>query len=366
MTISPSKTKLSFRPSELKRLRLCPGSYAAAYGLKNIVGDDAHRGTRIHAALNRKYCKGDVAKCADISDEEYKAFAILDGFTHQIIEQHGGLCRTPEGEITLKIETDDYNIVGHPDLTFVCNDGTFHLVDWKSGYGEQDAAEDHDQLMGYVWLIAHHTNIEEIYAHVVTPRGISTYLYKLDDIQRAIKTTHDTCINALAVIDRTPSADACKYCPAFGSEHCPESVEQALSVGDIKETTLSKDTLIKVLPLIPLIDKLIKKAEAQAKQMLEADSNAFNGEWELKPGNTRRTIENVQAAFDGLDDVLPADKFAQCCTVGISDLEKAVAEIKNVTVDEAKQLVNARLSDVIETKQNKPSLVRGKTKTIAA
>lgn len=364
MTTSRSK-KITFRPSELKRLRLCPGSYFTAYGIKQVAGDDARRGTRIHGALNRKYCKGEV-QCLGLSDEEYKAFSMLDGFTQQIIDNHAGLCRIPEGEMTLKVVTDEYDLVGHPDLTLVCNDGTLHLIDWKSGYGEQDAAEDHDQIMGYIWLIAHHTNVEEIYAHVVTPRGISTFIYKFEDIQRAIKQTHETCTNALRVVARTPSADACKYCPAFGTEYCPESVEQALAVGDIKETALSKDTLVRVLPLIPLIDKLIKKAETQAKQMLEADPNAFGGEWELKPGAVRRVIENAQAAFDALSDVIEPEKFAQCCDVGISELEKAVAEIRGLKGDEAKEFVNVRLADVIQTKQNKPSLVRGKTKTIAA
>jgi hypothetical protein len=117
------------------------------------------------------------------------------------------------------------------------------------------------------------------------------------------------------------------------------------------------------------LEKILSSAKARAKELLEADEEAFEGRWILVPGASVEKIADTKLAasrilaLEKADDtgkVISAQELLAHATFSITDIRGVLKERLGVTAAEAKELTSSTLADAIVISQNAPSLKRGK------
>ncbi len=342
--------KLEIRCSSLPRLFACTGSLMAADGLASPGSALADVGTRIHADLARRVDA--LADAPELTDDEEAVADTLWGFAGQVFETDGE--PTPDRgmavETPLRLDRKSWTLTGRPDLVWCDRDGRVHILDYKTGYAAQDEADDSAQLLGYAALVFGDTaNAREAILHMITRYGMSTSLCTRADADKLLEQV-DAIVDVRAKALRVPSPDACRYCPAFGTKRCPESMEEPMGTIN-KITTLMKETgvvspdFIKAYaPMLPLLKKAVEALEDGAKAMLESQPDAIEGVT-LQPGATRKKLLiSVQETYNYVSDVLTPEQFQEACAVSLPKLAKLVPDIEK------------RISYAIEVSRNAPSL----------
>lgn len=134
-------------------------------------------------------------------------------------------------EVPFALEVDGSEIRGRIDAIFIEEDGTFHIVDWKSGR-KRDSYRTRLQLPLYA-LAANRlwgTDPEKIRLAYVFPGGEDLEI----PFDRSIEATTEEKIKSEISEMRSgefppkPSTYACNYCPVFGIgiEGCPRNEEE--------------------------------------------------------------------------------------------------------------------------------------------
>jgi len=342
------------RASEAQRIALCPGSARASYGLPDSTSEYAARGNRIHAYLAAAFSGAD---CPSLAEEEQDTANRL----MQRIEPY--LPMTPRQIfVEQELRVDDFPWTGHADLLIIGADAEALLVDWKSGWGEQEEPVANAQLRVYAvldWKL-HFDKITRLRATIANPRGVmEPVAYRpsdLYDAENELLLIHQAAMKANA--PRVPSPDACKYCRAFGTATCPETCKSIEAVMDV-------DPDLPALPAATLADmgRLAKLAEKRIDQV--KDEIRFRLErGEEVPGcsignpSEVKEIADIGKAFELLPE-LSQDQFLAACTVSLPKLADNYAAAKTVSKAEGRRTVEAILGKVIETKTRKGNLKIG-------
>jgi len=152
--------------------------------------------------------------------------------------------------------------------------------------------------------------------------------------------------------------DYCKFCPA--KFKCPAIKNTIETISTSREHLegITGPALAKFLELCAIADPVIKSIRALAKDRLKESLDSVPG-WTLsKPANVR-TISDPFAVFKVLLDakLITREQFlSDCVSVGIGDLEKALAKVNAMKPAQAKETVNSVCAEFIEVKQKEPSL----------
>jgi len=269
---------------------------------------------------------------------------------------------------------------GQPDLVILWNDKRAKralVLDWKSGWLEQEASDRNLQLRAYAVLVFMKWKVDSVEVALLQ-RNAPTVITKYDaqDLQRAREEIQVIIAKAMEEgAPRIPGEKQCRYCRAIGV--CPEAralapaiLNQVMPVnvplGAVDKKTvqslvpkLTGDQLSYIRERKAVVEWVLEAVDEQIRMRLELNPEAVPG-WKLKEGNTRREVTDIMVAYDKLKDHITAREFSDCCRVNLGSIETAFRSTTGSTVAQAKQAVTERLSSVIEEKQNRPSIVRVK------
>ena len=135
-------------------------------------------------------------------------------------------------EKSFALEVGQAGIRGRMDAIFVDEDGTFHLIDWKTGHPRQSYAE---RLQLPLYALAAHRlwGVEEHrirLAYAFAPGGETV---EVDTSEGFLARAEMRALTAIERIRRRdfepqPSRYACSHCPVMGLglEGCPEEVPE--------------------------------------------------------------------------------------------------------------------------------------------
>lgn len=345
--------------SSMERYMLCPGSYMAERGLPETTSDDAETGNRIHAAL-----AGETVTPPLTDDEErtmescqLQAKALLDTLLPHRDEMHLERRYWRDGEWS-----------GKPDVVAIDTaQGHAVVIDYKTGRGGVTEAAGNMQLRALAVLVSAEHWPERVTVAIVQPLAVAVSVceYGPDELLAAdneIKAIIASIHQPDAI--RRPSAKACQYCKAKGTERCPESIAVVESLPmevsrDGREIVQTPERLAELLEKLPMVEKVIEAIRGKARRMLEAGETVPG--WTLKPGAERETITDPTTVFNRAHAVgVNSEAFMACVNITKTKLKDAV---KTATGDKGKAL-DARMESILagctETKQAAPSLAKVK------
>ena len=361
--------------SRMERLSLCPGSGALEEGQPEERTDIGLAGEKIHAALASVF--GAVPVEIDLDDNETR---IVESFTAEaqlLIEECKANGKIIAWNVEKQIESiDGYS--GRPDLVIVWeNDAgkSALILDWKTGWIEQEPSTSNLQLRAYAVLVAlahacSNVNVALLQRNVPT----EVTRYEIQDLMKARAHLLEIVAKArLPWADRRPGEKQCRYCR--GIAICPEAralVPEVLAlVTPAANGIVGKDQVQTIVPRLSaeelafirnrkqIVDWVLDAVDSEIKERLKADPNAIPG-FKLKPGDVRREITDSNRAKDLLRNVITEESFGACCTVRLKELESQYRNATGVTWAEADRMLSVLLAPVMVSKQNQPSIVRAK------
>jgi CRISPR/Cas system-associated exonuclease Cas4 (RecB family) len=252
---------------------------------------------------------------------------------------------------------------GQIDRIDFIGEETAILTDYKTGRNAQSNASENLQLRAYAVLAKKNfPNLKRVFVCIVQPMAGPTTIteYEEIDINLATEQIVEICRKAYAPdAPRNPSPEACKYCRARAI--CPEAGGKVRSLAKNSVESilaLSDDQLAEYNDAADVAESVIEAIRSETRRRLNAGSSIRG--FELKAGRSTRTIENADEAYTRLADILGAPEFAQCCTVSVSQLEKAVVAKLQLKAKEGKEKLAELLGDVLTTKQGEPVMSRKK------
>lgn len=370
-----------YRPSELARLRDCPGSAAMIeqLALPQIESAYAFEGTELHGFV-AKVLEGDLdvddLDGAPLSAEQRRVIGecvtwaelvpskILDGEVDTVkIEERATLAVTPvpgppsAGNL--------WRLSGTPDFVAIRGERAV-IADWKFGRNPVDGSAENIQIAAYAMLVALASGLKRVEAYIIQPRlGMRTESYgftEFDNIRRTI----DEIIERSRAPDAPliPSPESCRYCPAFRG--CP-AVRQHLGIqvsdGEhpIAPTTADAAMWYDAAMLAE------KWAEA-VKSAVKGVVRDANGEGEIVPGleiksrKGRLMVNDTSLLYHKLSHVLGANEFTVACSVSIPKLAEAVALAQGLTVKAARIKVEELAAEALYCGPESETIARKKTK----
>jgi CRISPR/Cas system-associated exonuclease Cas4 (RecB family) len=347
------KNKIS--GSALKGYSLCNGKYNLELQCpEQPSGPAAEMGVRIHSALE----SGDLST---LSDEEREiAEACLAEYTEILGALNLGEPKSITKEKRLWYRDlysgaiDQINHYGE-------NQEIALMIDWKTGRIAQGAAHENIQLRAYAVLLkANLPHLTKVYVAIVQPMATQYTIaeYDVADLALAEEEIVGICEAAYdPEAKRTPSQGACKYCRA--KSICPEArgVHTELATRRIDVPAMTNQALGDFLEKADIVEALIESVRAEAKARLIAGQE-IEGRT-LQKGRTTRSVTAVDA-WSRLSKNASIDlmQFLDTCKVSIPSLEKALVKSLDCKAKEAKEILDEKLSEVIETKQGDPIMVR--------
>lgn len=240
--MSNDTTRTRISASATPRLKACPGSLARSKGLDSISGPDAARGDRIHAALSARSAAHFVAlEHADEEDCADRCWGLAVKARLTVFPDCSPIIIVNEER--LYGEVDGEQISGKPDLVY--RDGATTLVlDYKTGWGDQDESDTSMQLATLAWLVAENYAVDTVYVAMIQPAAgdpaIARYTRK--DLDAVF-------CDLIDIVNRASSSHApivpgnhCQYCPAFQHSRCREAISAGLEIA-VKAESKTKDAV---------------------------------------------------------------------------------------------------------------------------
>lgn len=366
-----------FRPSSMLRRQRCPGSLALESTLPESADDPTEyqaEGSKLHAliadrSLPRDGCTpSQMDLLSAVEDAERGFLATIApstaGFT-DIIEKDFGFHWN--GKLLF---------AGHPDsVRIFLKPSVAVILERKMGFKKVTTADANLQLRCYITLVAEQYPSANYYGVLMQPRVSSKpqiVHYTRDDVEKArheIKAHWDS--NHAPDAPRRPSPEGCEHCLAQAV--CPEFQSWAFAIekaAHLPSAQWSDETWNEFLVKRPIVEKFLKERLDDAKLIKAANPERLP-EWKLRDGAEVRHVTDIVKAWASLEFLLTqavgkdaAAKFSACCSLAIGDLEDLLWSLRKddpktkISQKEAKRMVNQLLSDVIEKKRNKPSLVK--------
>lgn len=349
------------RASSAKRIAMCPGSAKAEHGLTDYrtkeYDEMSKSGKKLHLWLEcwikRLQTFTDI-ELPELTYEEEQRVDIIRYRLQKIIDEHGEIVESyTEQSLFLKDYDTQMDIwSGHPDLYFKCSDGTWHLVDYKTLWGEHDDAYVNMQLRAYVVMVVQVLKIDCIHAHLLTPRQTTSVIYYQEDVLKAYLELNHVALDAETKDVRNPG-EWCQYCKAVGNpERCPESCKSLSTVAETQVSTLEQ--AVKIYELRKMINAALKKSEEMIRNAIEQGVDCG---YELDDGKKQRKITDVQAVYRLMKQYVHESELAGCMSFSIPSLEKAIKDLnENMTGKEVKEFIASELGKYIDESRTKGSL----------
>jgi len=265
------RTGIEIAPSAsgLERIALCPGSWEAsipyiANGVRRET-HDSERGTRIHAAL-------EIGEYVVLAEEEQAIYRELDGKRQAVLRATfwDNIAEDVLFEKRLTITGAEQKVIfsGQADAIYLSNSSAV-IIDYKTGRGEV-RKEGNLQMRGLAALaFANFAHLSQVDVAIVqvgkTPIVERYFASNRGELYDWLFWLLDSTKNG----EKTPSVEACKYCPAAGN--CKEAMAACEEVGD--ENIELADRLKRVA----LLKKIANRLEAEAFERLCENPDCIEG-----------------------------------------------------------------------------------------
>lgn len=370
--------------SNLYRRYLCPGSERLEAGLpEDDDSEEARMGTLLHQydanpKLERAFLSQrnrELLRIADICDE--KVFErVREQFS--IVEPRSVLESTI-GE-TWWIGDGEDATPGHSDrYRYWIDDRLLCIIDKKFGFKEVTPAVANYQLRHYAVAGAEKFKPLNCVVAITQPRlpyeqRITMAHYSKEDIAAAREE-----IVAIREASRDPDAplvpgeEQCRYCkakltcPALRAEMekgfalVPVTGTLTKRKADLEDiiTRCSDEDLDRIIQFVRYAKFVEDKAMEEGRKRVAAGALPT---YELGKPSSPRYIDNPGSAAGilALRGLLDRTKIWDCASLALGKIEDAVAEGQNITMKEARKLVEEALARVIHREERKPSLIRKK------
>lgn len=342
--------------SSIERMSLCPASYQMSKVVRDIEEDESWTtsGTRIHDKLE--------GKKVDLTRDENDVYKACVAGRNQILDKlfpFGWQGDVKETRLWMKDGAGKAIFSGKVDHIA---EGNNHIavIDYKTGRIPVTPPQQNLQLQSYAMLIAEENpSVEKASVVVIQPvaGGVTHHTFTRGELRIVKSKILDILSEANGPNPQIiPGRKQCQYCPAKGQ--CKESVAIATSFNGISSVSYTPDEAGEILERIALSRKAADKIEAYFKAELADNPKAVTG-WRLATGSQRRTITNPERVLEFLKSVnlvedIPMSKNT---SMSMSDVRRAVKEHSpDVSDKELNSLLDASLSDALETKRSKPTL----------
>lgn len=258
---------------------------------------------------------------------------------------------------------------GKPDLVLISREQSEALIlDYKTGYGEQQDSCENDQLRALAVLLRHENpDIAAVTVGIIQPGAgmrvqLSTFnASHIDDAEDELR----------AALKRAQDPDAptvlgnhCKYCNAKAicdkQQRNLERVER-LHIGTYvdRQELLSNDRLSELLDACGQAERMIGNIRAEAKRRLEAGESVPG--WRLVDGAARRTVTDAKTLADTLLiqlGITHQEIVERCASIKVSDLDVLIRQKTGMKAKDVKAWQAEYLQGIIEIKQSDRKLER--------
>jgi len=347
--------------SAVQRYRDCNGSWNQCKGVEEHQTEEvkewAESGDRIHLWLE------DPTFIVLTDPQELEVAELCagqrTGLVLKVFEENAPFAKSVREDRIWLMAGRKKRFSGKADDTFIYSD-TGLIVDFKTGRGDAPESPKNLQLrsLAVILWLKHQKRLRRIYVAIVQPlvnREPLLCCYEEADLEQATA-------ELLALLDAIMKPDApltagtqCKFCPA--KFRCP-AAKAALETLALNGQEIQDPSLPQLLDLCEVCKPIIKAVVDRAKVLLKENGDAVPG-WTLGKPASVRSITDPFAVFKVLSDaaLLTRDQFLNdCVSVGVGDLEKAVAKHNQLKPQAAKDTVNATCAEFIQLKPKEPSL----------
>lgn len=350
------------RGSEIHSERLCRGKKLAT---QDLSGENSTKysedGKRMHLMLATFDFTGATPEEMEVIEDllsmsaEVKAEVLAGcGNPLHLYKEEPFAIHDADGNLAVTLHPDLVTIAEHPEH------GLIGLVeDWKTGFIEVDSAEDNDQIRSYaLGVYEKHPELNKIYGKI-HQRFVAHQTVEYD--RESLVLAKEDILSVVVEANkpgqpRTPSPGACRYCRALGTTRCPETLNTINHAArPINLATLSPEQKSYRLDMFKLAELIIRRERELYSAELEENPKAIPG-WHLVPGDERRAIVDVQAAYAVVADKITPEEFQAKCKIGVGDFEKLYKKATGLKGLTAKNAMTEALGPALQASQCKASL----------
>ena len=365
------------RASNALTLSLCPGSLSAQLGMEDAPTPDSESGVLIHSHLEAHFSARDRSILTALDARQTYVFDYSKRVVDKIIAAHGGVKTIlVEEQIFLKLGREAL-MSGHPDLVVLCNDGSIHVFDYKTGYLEAPRAAANLQLWVYTLYALRHfigtgpetEALTSLYnrmegplmGHIINPMvkdGVSHMEITETEINGMMARLRGIAIVATRPnAERIPGVTQCNFCLAKGTDACPESSATLKNLPATISTDLTPHQASEVLIQCSVAKKLIEQVQSQAKGLLKDTPDAIHN-WVLTDGAKVRHISGIWDAFSKLQQIgITEGEFLQALSFSFGKMSDILYEKRpDMTKSECDKMINATLNPITTKHEKEGSL----------
>jgi len=330
-----------YRPSNIGRVALCPGSARMSEGVPDRSSPEATEGTRLHALVAGSIRdRQTLIAIDDLADSE-----TVDKCLDFLAERLGG---TDWSGWTLHVEKAiPFNAGGYsgkpctPDVVAIHDrDARIVIVDWKFYRAPLSETLTKAQLVSYA-VSARYNYFDafddgRVECWAFCPWGGWEYPVEVADFEAADKRLEDIirAAEALPVV-LSPHVEACQYCPA--RPFCPAAHGAAERLPEPRAD-------LQPVPTAKLEDaydklKVLEAVKPVLKEELERRCEAGEGErYEVIPVKGRHEINDPVEARRRLGEVLTVDEIMEAVKLSATKLKATFCEkVEGLKKDREKQ-----------------------------
>jgi hypothetical protein len=350
------------------RYEICAGSFqleGEARRIGQIAHEDspaARRGTLIHAWLAGEVDEDGEPIKLDFSEQQTADFLQqrMQGEVQRIFGDQP-VQQLNEKRLWLVINGEKM-LSGRFDRV-VYTDSRALVQEAKTGWAEPVEAEQNAQLKVLAVLVALHMpkTLREVVCQLCSgPYGITEARYdypKLSKAYEEILSTLKALNDPMAPLN--PSPPACRFCGALNI--CQAVKNFILPVAKTQISALPEGARgAKLLDEVEVIQEHLDSIREYYSARLAQDPAFDLPGYAMVPGNTRREVksENWEAVRQRLSEWLDLSEIEAASNYRLGDLERALGRKLKIKGKELKERMGQILGDLIESKENAPSLKR--------
>ena len=341
-----------YRPSNLRRTELCPGSARLCVSVPEPPSSpDAEAGTDLHARIPPGVSLDDLA----IADRE-----IVEG-CREIVRQYA----TAKYRQSTTYYEEPLNFAGvsagTADVLIVTGEHVV-VIDWKFGWNPVEI--ENLQVATYATLAMDQWYCNSATVVLWAPRTMRepTVFHftgeDADGILARIKAIRETAEGTDALVLQA-SATACQYCPARAI--CPALRIEALAAVENGEITIRDDQAADYWRAATMAEKWGEAVKGQIRGMAHHGRNTGLGPPPgIKVGVRRgnRRVSDPQAFYDKVSHRFSIAQFLSACDVKVARLEESYARSRKdegITLKAAKEEFAEMTVDIV--RRDRESLV---------
>lgn len=369
--------------SSMWRTVNCAGWLQFCRDLPRKETKDSLSGTAGHAALAGESADLDsrqemtVEECRKIRDKIVKEFGFegCEVIKEKRFWAYSEHLEWDSGMIIFPRGTGQKVCSGQVDEMYLRPPDAFLIIDYKMLFGEHQAAPSNWQLRTLDMIVGGHFASRHVrlgdemnsICAIIQPwkKGqFSTVKYTPEDRAESKREIYQAVANAVRWNPPRTPGEWCKHCP--GRATCPEANKRSEAIVEIVSSrsmqSMTAPERGEMLTWSIWAQGILSEKISQLRAMIESDPLSVAG-WGLKPGKNRRSITNVGAAKAALREHMSDQEVEALCTLTPAALEDYLYAVWNKekcggTRKEAKELIATELGDLVETKQDRESLVK--------